>query len=62
MKKEELLSLFDAYDAGEFSFAEVLLASGLTDIFVYANEVSEGVFEDALERVLEMNEDDEEES
>jgi len=75
--KEELLSLFDAYEAGEYSFAEVLLASGLTvkefTVFMKENNIEvrmnfgfldrgKGLNEDALERVLEMNKDDEKES
>ena len=29
LKREELMTLFDAYNEGEYSFAEILLASGM---------------------------------
>jgi len=71
---EELLQLFDAYNSGEYSFAEVLLASGLKVgqliAFMKENDIpiefnlgfmdrGRGLNEDVLERILEMNKDDE---
>ena len=68
--KKELLGLFDAYDAGEFSFAEIFLASGMTVkefiMFMKENGIEvrmnfdfldkgKGLNEDALERILRMN-------
>lgn len=74
MNKEELLNLFDAYNAGEYSFAEVWLASGMSIrqliAFMKENEIEvnfnidfmekdRGLNEDALARILEMNRNDE---
>jgi len=71
--KEELLSLFDDYNDGNYSFAEVLLASGRTIsqlvAFMRENGIEiqlnldfmdkgKGLDEDALERILEMNKDE----
>ena len=73
MIETELLSLFDAYDAGEFSFAEIFLASGLTvknfvafmkkhNIQPHLNfefiEKGRGLNEDALKSALRMNNDE----
>ena len=70
LEKEELLELFSAYNSGEYSFAEVLLASGLkigqliafmeengisVDINVGFMDKGRGLNEDVLERILEMN-------
>jgi hypothetical protein len=75
LRKDELLLLFDAYNNGEYSFAEVLLASGMGikdfaafmrehDIEIKVNldfmEKGRGLNEDALRRIMEMNKDDEE--
>lgn len=75
LKEEEILYLINEYNLGNLSFGEVLLASGLTvkefAAFVKENGIEvrmnlgfldkgRGLNEDALERVLEMNEDEKE--
>ena len=73
LQEGELLSLFDAYNDGEFSFAEVLLASGMSikdfaafmrrhNIEISVNldfmEKGRGLNEDALTRIMEMSNDE----
>ena len=69
MEKDKLLSLFDAYNNGEFSFAEIFLASGLTfkELFKFIKENNveirfnldfmdngRGLSEDVLKTIMRM--------
>ena len=73
LREDELLLLFDAYNNGEYSFAEVLLASGMSikdfaafmrrhNIEISVNldfmEKGRGLNEDALTRIMEMSNDE----